>query len=95
MRANEIEKGTCPVCNGTLKQPSPKHLISHYGPEMPCRNCGGQYMSGKPTGLVRLNKDGEPCTHEYEARYPFGRHRGITDYTCKHCGDKYTWDSTD
>ena len=98
-----MEMGRCPVCRGLGRMTSPPHLKNAngwygYDPEtntVPCKNCGGQYMMGTPSGRVPLNKAGEPCTHEYESNSPFGRNRGITDYICKHCGDKYTWDSTD
>lgn len=94
-----MDMGTCPVCNGSGQIPltdedktySWNKNKTHKG----CSNCGGQYMFGTPTGKVRLNKDGVPCKHEYEANSPFGRNRGITDYKCKHCGDSYTIDSTD
>ena len=57
-----------------------------------CRNCGGQYMMGRPTGEVRVNRDGIPCTHHYDSA-TIGR--CLTQYTCRHCGDGYTIDSGD
>ena len=59
---------------------------------LPCNNCGGQYMFGRPTGQVRLNKDGEPCTHQYVSKY-IGR--CLTEYFCVWCADKHTIDSGD
>ena len=95
--------GPCPVCNGTGHMPCPDNLRSYgtsngwYGyrvedDTVDCRNCGAQYMFSKPTGQVRLNKDGVPCVHEYTGALA-GRcyHR----YTCKHCGDVYHIDSGD
>jgi hypothetical protein len=76
-----MEKGTCPVCNGTGK---------HQDRE--CRNCGGQYMYGKATGLVKLNREGVPCTHSYRGE-TVGR--CLTDYTCIHCGERHQIDSGD
>lgn len=93
--------GTCPVCNGTKRVPVPseaqgyKKSISGYDPgtdTFPCSNCGGQYMSGRPTGQVNLRKDGQPCIHEYISELLGRCYRG---YTCKHCGDYHTIDSGD
>ena len=57
-----------------------------------CRNCGAQRMYGQPTGKVRLNKDGVPCTHSY---YSVHVGRCLTRYTCEHCGDSHVIDSGD
>jgi DNA-directed RNA polymerase subunit RPC12/RpoP len=57
-----------------------------------CNNCGGQYMFGRATGQVRLNNAGEPCTHSYSGETAG---RCLTEYTCKHCGDRYQIDSGD
>jgi DNA-directed RNA polymerase subunit RPC12/RpoP len=59
---------------------------------LPCTNCGGQYMYGSPKGQVRLRDNGEPCVHEYTSQ-TVGR--CLTEYTCKHCGDRYQIDSGD
>jgi len=94
-------KGTCPVCNGTLRkavEPNPPswiNIVSGYDKEtntLPCSNCGAQYMFGSPTGEVRLRPDGTPCAHEYTSE-TVGRcyHRSV----CKHCGDSYNIDSGD
>ena len=91
--------GVCPVCNGSGQVPLTDEEKSYSWnrdkTSKNCHNCGGQYMFGSASGLVPLNKNGDPCVHEYEANWPYGRNRGITDYKCKHCGDSYTIDSTD
>jgi hypothetical protein len=96
-----MERGTCPVCNGSGRVPVPahqqryKHVYSGYDKEtdtLACSNCGGQYMFGRPTGEVRLNKEGEPCKHSYSGR-TVGR--CLTEYTCSECGDSYQIDSGD
>jgi len=90
---------TCPVCNGTGRVPAGNtpHKAVRWGYEkttdtLVCNNCGGQTMSGQPTGKVRTRPDGTPCTHEYTSR---NAGRCITAYTCQHCGDSYTIDSSD
>ncbi len=94
---------TCPVCNGTGKMPCPERLRSYgkqygwYGYDaetdtVDCTNCGAQYMYGRPSGKVRANKDGAPCTHSYTSS-TVGR--CLTQYTCIHCGDSYQIDSGD
>ena len=96
-----MEYGICPVCNGTQRVPVPadmeryKNVIAGYDKAtdtFPCTNCGGQYQWGKPTGEVRLNKEGQPCKHKYSAK-TVGR--CLTEYTCEHCGDRYQIDSGD
>lgn len=96
-----MEYGTCPVCNGTGRKPCPDHA-RRYGLEhgwygynkeddtIKCSNCGAQKMSGTPTGKVRLNKEGLPCTHKYSSR-KVGR--CLKEYKCDHCGDSYEIDS--
>lgn len=92
--------GPCRVCNGTgrvgfdekvrpsiLRNPD-WYYYDEKTDTIPCRNCTG-------TGNVRLNREGVPCTHEFDARYPYGRHRGYVEYKCKHCGEEYSVDSTD
>ena len=94
-------KGVCPCCNGSGRRPVPaeaqrwKTVCAGYDAAtdtFTCHNCGGQYMYGRATGEVNLNKDGEPCTHAYEG---VTAGRCWTKYTCKHCGDKYDVDSSD
>ena len=98
-----MKKGICPVCNGTGHQPCPDNCREYgvkygwYGyrtddDTITCTNCGGQYMFGKITGEVPLNKDGNPCVHEYQ-----GKKVGncLTEYTCIHCDDKHQIDSGD
>jgi hypothetical protein len=97
-----MELGTCPVCNGISRVPVPqnsqryKTLVAGYDKEtdtFPCRNCGGQYQWGNPTGKVKLSADAkEPCMHEYSVN---NLGRCFNGYTCKHCGDYYTIDSGD
>lgn len=94
-----MTKGSCPVCQGTKRVPAGDHkyksVIAGYDSAtdtLECRNCGGQYMMGRPTGEVRLNRDGIPCTHHYDSA-TIGR--CLTQYTCRHCGDGYTIDSGD
>jgi hypothetical protein len=92
-------KGVCPVCNGTLRVHAPEgNRFKSCGFDAatvtnPCRNCGDQYQfSSGPTGAVPLNRDGQPCTHEYTGRQLGNCYRG---YDCKHCGDSYSIDSGD
>jgi len=96
-------RGICPVCNGSKRtvceyDPSTQWLrsVASYDPEthtVECRNCGGQYQWGSPTGEVRLRKDnGEPCKHEYRG---YSKGRCYTGYTCVHCDDNYSIDSGD
>jgi hypothetical protein len=97
----KLNQGTCPACNGTKRQPiKPEQeryasVYSGYDKEthtLPCSNCGGQYMFGKPSGEVNLNTEGKPCLHSYTSE-KIGRclHR----YTCVHCADSYSIDSGD
>lgn len=92
-------EGVCPVCNGNgRRDPGAdpyKKVYSGYDETtdtLPCNNCGGQYMFGKPKGKVPLNREGVSCTHDYNYELA-GRcyHR----YTCKHCGDVHYIDSGD
>lgn len=95
-----MEKGTCPVCSGTTRTPyqgkeSWKSVIAGYDADsdtLPCNNCGGQYMFGRPTGQVNVDFGGQPCVHEY-AGANVGR--CLTEYACKFCGDRYQIDSGD
>ena len=95
--------GTCPVCNGSGRMATPDHNRQYgekygwfgYSKEddcCTCTNCGGQYQSLTPTGLVNQNKEGNPCTHSYTSE-TIGR--CLTRYTCIHCDDQYTIDSGD
>jgi len=96
-----MEKAICPVCQGSGRQPvSPeqeryKQVMSGYDSAtntLPCQNCGGQCQYGRPSGHVRLNREGEACTHLYQSR---NAGRCLTDYTCVHCNDSYQIDSGD
>ena len=96
-----MEKGCCPVCNGSGRVAVPismeryKKVIAGYDKDtdtVPCTNCGGQYMYGRPTGEVRLDKNGVPCTHKYVSK---NVGRCLTEYTCSECGDCFQIDSGD
>jgi hypothetical protein len=98
-----MTKGVCPVCNGSGHMPCPDHLREHgskngwYGyraedDTVNCTNCGSQYMYGRATGEVNLNRDGVPCTHSYTSQ---NAGRCLTNYTCQNCDDRYQIDSGD
>ena len=95
-----METGVCPICDGTTRVPYDgdaryKKVIAGYDEDtdtLPCRNCGGQYMFGRPKGTVALNREGEPCVHTYQSE---NAGRCLTRYTCIHCGDRHTIDSGD
>lgn len=94
-----MTQGTCPVCNGTCRVPVGGHqyksVLAGYDREtdtLQCRNCGSQYMFGRSTGQVNLNRHDEPCTHSYTSQ-TVGR--CLTEYTCQHCNDRYQIDSGD
>jgi hypothetical protein len=93
------QHGVCPVCNGTGRVPAGtakyKEVTVGYDKStdtLPCRNCGGQTMSMKATGKVRLRPDGTPCEHKYVGHVAG---RCYVVYTCEHCGDTYDIDSGD
>lgn len=94
-----MEKGTCPVCSGTTRVPAGdnkyKNVIAGYDKAtdtFECNNCGGQYMFGRPTGIVAMDNSGQPCRHEYTSR---SAGRCLTEYSCKFCNDRYQIDSGD
>ena len=93
--------GICPVCNGSKRrglfdfEQRYKDVYAGYDKEtdtLPCTNCGGQTMYGRPSGQVPLREDGTPCKHEYTST-TIGR--CLTRYTCKHCVSSYEIDSGD
>jgi hypothetical protein len=94
----QTEFGPCPRCDGTGGMPVPEdwnYKTTVYGYDatndtVPCRNCGGQTMSGHGTGKVPLRASGEPCLHEYS-----GGKAGncYYSYRCKHCVHSYSIDS--
>jgi len=93
------QMGTCPMCQGSGRKAAgdDKWASSYSGYDkathtLPCTNCGGQTMYGKATGQVPLNKEGQPCLHDYEGR---NAGRCYTMYSCKHCGDSFGIDSGD
>lgn len=102
--AGMTELVDCPVCSGTKRVPVgdsqswlrkwPNHPAYHKEDDtMDCLNCGGQTMSGKPTGKTPINKEtGKGCVHVF-----LGVSRGncYTVYTCKHCLYSYDIDSGD
>lgn len=92
-------EGTCPVCIGSGRISAGhsryKEVVAGYDAAtdtLSCHNCGGQYMFSWPKGLVKLNREGVPCTHSYEGRNAGGC---LTEYTCSHCDDRYQIDSGD
>ena len=92
-------KGICPVCNGTTRRSAEgetyKKMYRGYDEvtdTLPCNNCGGQTMYGKPTGEVNLRPDGTPCKHEFNFA---NVGRCLTRYTCNHCKYSYEIDSGD
>lgn len=94
-----MEFGICPVCNGSGRVPAGdyeyKRVVAGYDSDtdtLSCRNCGGQTMSLKGTGQVRLRSDGTPCTHKYVSK---NIGRCLTEYLCIHCGSKHQIDSGD
>lgn len=97
----QFRNHTCPVCMGTGRVPVPqeheryKTMLAGYDRNtetLRCGNCGGQYMMGVATGKVGLDRDGVPCTHDYEVRQIAAC---LTEHTCKRCGDRYQIDSGD
>jgi len=99
LKEHKMEKGTCPVCNGSTRKPAGdnkyKHVIAGYDKDtdtFACDNCGSQYMYSRSTGEVKLNKEGVPCTHSYVSS---NAGRCLTNYVCKHCDDRYQIDSGD
>ena len=101
-----IDKGICPVCNGDLRVavPTGKEWMRNdrgwysYDTKtdtVNCGNCGSQYMFGRPTGEVPVNRNGQPCRHEYTMYRPYGPFHGLSNHTCKHCDDKFSIDSSD
>ena len=100
---NTVEKVECPVCNGTTRSPvlADKKPYVKYGwfgydattDTVNCDNCGAQYQHGIPSGYVRKNRDGRPCVHQYKSSA--GQWRCSTVYTCVHCDERFTIDSSD
>jgi hypothetical protein len=92
-------KAICPCCGGNKRIHAGdykyKTITAGYDPlsdTLACTNCGGQYMFGRPTGEVNINKDGVACVHSYTSK---NVGRCLTEYTCEYCGDKHTIDSGD
>ncbi len=87
------EIGICPVCDGTKQVPISDNLKKWFPQRttMDCLNCGGQYEFGTSSGLVPLNIDGIPCTHEYETHRKIAGLKGTsrTEYKCRHCNDTF------
>lgn len=77
-----MREGKCPICFGTGVTSEQKL----------CCNCGGQYQYGKSTGIVRLNKNGDPCIHKYQYK---NIGRCYHQYDCSECGDSFKIDSGD
>jgi hypothetical protein len=98
-----MEKGICPACNGTKRQPcdstkESKHyrVYSGYDSEthtLPCGNCG-YGMFARPSGEVNLRPDGTPCLHNFVHDQKLGN--CYNSYKCTHgCGSAFTIDSGD
>lgn len=96
-----IPTGTCPVCSGSGRAPTlgfQAYVFAAGGrPDSeattsPCRNCGGQTMSGHATGQVPLRPDGTPCEHSYREQLAG---RSYYKYDCAHCGHHYSIDCGD
>jgi hypothetical protein len=91
---------TCPSCEGTARTQITEQQFSYrtvlYGYDeetntIPCKNCGGQYQTARPSGKVRLNKGGSPCLHSYTSTVVSNCYRR---YVCVHCDDTYYIDSS-
>lgn len=100
------EVGICPVCKGTKRMsvrgiPHATTMPGYQGPgtsepeTADCTNCGAQYMFGRPTGLVKHNRDNIPCTHSYDQLHIGTNPKCIHLYQCRHCGDFMELDSGD
>lgn len=99
-KTNILNMLVCPKCHGTgrakvsKQDETYKEFIFHYNKETDtvcCDNCGFQYGAA-PTGIVKANKDNQPCLHQYQ-QITMGR--CYTKYTCEYCGDWYSIDSSD
>jgi len=92
--------GTCPKCNGSLREPYTGEMryvdvIAGYDKNtntIQCHNCGGQKMFSKPSGQVPLRDDGTPCLHEFIGTKAG---RSYVKYKCLHCIESYSIDSGD
>lgn len=91
----------CPVCGGHKEIPVPDkeqktyQFFASYNKErktIACHNCGGQYQSMNPIGLVKVTPDNKPCIHYYRYTNP---RRCFHIYDCEFCGDHYEIDSSD
>ena len=85
----------CPICQGTKRQKlrdDEKAFSWNRGKEdQDCRNCGGQYMFGTPTGYTKKDPiTGLGCPHSYTAKTVGNC---LTEYTCTFCGTKHQIDS--
>lgn len=89
--------GICPKCAGTGRIPCPpKSKINwqqngwyDFDPTtdtIACHNCGFQYQYSKSTGIVQLNREGKPCSHQYITELIS---KNIQRNECIHCGDEY------
>jgi len=102
LKLNLRETGTCPVCEGECSVTAIRSIWNsntrgyvETATNVPCTNCGGQYMFGTPSGMSPLNKEGVPCKHSY-TRPDVGYRSSTYSVTrCEHCNDKLTVDSGD
>jgi hypothetical protein len=97
MENSNHQCGICPKCNGTGRIPCPpKSKINwqrngwfDFDPiteTIACPNCGDQYQYSQSTGIVRLNREGNPCLHQYVYEL---MSKNIQRYECIHCNDEF------
>ena len=86
----------CPKCSGTtfipLTEKEKTYSWNKGRDTRKCDNCGGQYQSCSPRGYVKKLPDGTGCSHLYVSAKV---RNCLTEYTCKHCNEKYQIDSSD
>lgn len=89
--------GICPKCNGTGRFPCPPTLKINWQRNgwydfdpitntIACPNCGEQYQYSHSTGIVKLNREGKPCLHQYVTELIS---QNIQRSECIHCGDEF------
>ena len=97
-----MSEAICSKCNGSGRapyqgDPTYRHITASYdaaSDTFACDNCGGQTMSGRATGMTRIDPaTGLGCLHTFVERQA-GNCYHI--YTCsKLCGTFYDIDSGD
>ena len=97
---NIFDMKQCPKCHGTTRIKIPEKIqkfkksLPTYDDEtdtISCDNCGYQY-GATPVGIVKTNRDGQPCLHQYR-KTTIGR--CYAKFTCNFCDDFYEVDSGD